>query len=136
MTSHKPKDFHCIEGHFVPDVLFDADGYWCGDCGRYYDEEELRQGPPMPDEKQAEPLTEDYRDIDGKPCSLFKLIREEPVWAENILRGTRARVVELEAENTILRELVRGAYGIMSTRGYATTWCEKADTALLPTKEG
>lgn len=41
-------------------------------------------------------LTEKYQDIDGKPCSFFKLVRDEPEWAVSRIEILRARVAEIE----------------------------------------
>lgn len=33
-----------------------------------------------------------YADVDGNPCSLLKLIKTEPEWAENVIKSYEAKL--------------------------------------------
>lgn len=55
-------------------------------------------------------MTEDaYRDADGNPVSLERLVRIEPDWAASRSRADRARIAELEAQLAEQAGLVRDA---------------------------
>ncbi len=39
-------------------------------------------------------MSENYHDINGKPCSLYKLVRDEPEWAVSTIRRLRIALAE------------------------------------------
>ncbi len=57
-------------------------------------------------------MEEGYFDIDGKPVTLQRLIRNDPEWAANRIRASVTRIAELEqrlaAAESRIAELVKG----------------------------
>ena len=76
-----------------------------GGCGSYV---KYRESPPADTESK-----EDYKDINGRPISLEKLIDEEPGWAASRIREGRKDIDKLKAvEDAIIafrREAVDAA---------------------------
>ena len=48
-----------------------------------------------------------YLDFDGKPTTLYKLVRDEPDWAASKIDFMNKRITELEATIERLRDEVR-----------------------------
>lgn len=51
-------------------------------------------------------MADNYKDMDGRPCSLIALCRDEPEWAESRILALRNRAERLEYINTALRARV------------------------------
>lgn len=40
-SGSKDREFYCDQNHFVPDIMWEHGGYWCGHCGKWFQEDEL-----------------------------------------------------------------------------------------------
>lgn len=49
-------------------------------------------------------MSDEYFDIDGNKTSLYKMIRNEPDWAENCIKQLKAALAEKQAEIDRYRE--------------------------------
>ena len=67
-------------------------------------------------------LEKNYFDSEGNPCTLYRLVRDEPDWAESRIRtGEKLERTHKELERTH-KELERKATRLLVI---ATKWCDK-----------
>ena len=71
-----------------------------------------------------------YKDAEGNPVGLLKLVRDEPDWAANQIRHRDKLERELAERKRVGDELARCAGQLGWTSADQPEWCRRAEVAV------